>query len=78
MDAREIAPYLLNKVSLKKSRRLLDVGGGLGSYAVAFCQRYPDLEATILEHPKIVRLTRRAIRAAGLRRTRVAAPAQTK
>ncbi|HEU4344864.1 MAG TPA: methyltransferase [Candidatus Binatia bacterium] len=66
VDAREIAPYLLDKVPLKKSDRLLDVGGGLGGYSVAFCQRYPRLEATIVEHPKIVPLARRAIRAAGM------------
>ena len=73
LDAREIAPYLVRRAPVKNSRRLLDVGGGLGAYSVAFCQRYPGLEATILEHPKIVPLTRRAIRAAGMtQRIRVA------
>jgi predicted O-methyltransferase YrrM len=66
LDAREIAPYLLHRAPLKDSRLLLDVGGGLGAYSLAFCQRYPSLEATILEHPKIVPLTRRAIREAGM------------
>ena len=66
LDAREIAPYLLHRAPVKNSRRLLDVGGGLGAYSLAFCQRYPSLEATILEHPKIVPLTRRAIREAGM------------
>jgi SAM-dependent methyltransferase len=66
LDAREIAPYLLDKVPLKKSRTLLDVGGGFGAYSVAFCQRYANLEATLLEHPKIVPLARRAVREAGM------------
>lgn len=66
VDAREIAPYLLEKVPLKNSGLLLDVGGGLGAYSVAFCRRYPNLEATILEHPKIVPLARRAIREADM------------
>jgi SAM-dependent methyltransferase len=66
LDGREIAPYLLEKVPLKNPRLLLDVGGGLGTYSVAFCQRYPDLEATVLEHPKIVPLARRAIHASGM------------
>ncbi len=66
VDAREIAPYLLKKVPLQRSRSLLDVGGGLGAYSVAFCRRYPKLEATVVEHPKIVALTRRAIREAGM------------
>lgn len=66
LDAREIAPYLLKRVPLKKSGGLLDVGGGLGAYSVAFCRRYPNLEATVVEHPKVVPLARRAVREAGM------------
>ena len=66
LDAREIAPYLLDKVPLKEARTLLDVGGGFGAYSIAFCQRYSNLEATLLEHPKIVPLARRAVREAGM------------
>ena len=61
LDARMIAPYLLKKLSLKRARTLLDVGGGLGTYATAFCRRYPDLEATVVEHPNVAPLARRAI-----------------
>ncbi|MGH7796840.1 MAG: methyltransferase [Candidatus Binatia bacterium] len=74
LDAREIAPYLLENLPLKQSRFLLDVGGGLGAYAIAFCRRYPDLEATVVEHPKIAPLARRAIREADMaQRIRVVA-----
>jgi cyclopropane fatty-acyl-phospholipid synthase-like methyltransferase len=66
LDAREIAPYLLKKLPLKKARSLLDVGGGLGSYSIAFCQCYSNLEATVIEHPKIAPLTRRAIHEANM------------
>ena len=66
LDARAIAPYLLKKLPLQQSRKLLDVGGGLGSYAIAFCRGYPDREGTVVEHPKIAPLARRAIREAGL------------
>jgi SAM-dependent methyltransferase len=62
LDAREIAPFLSEKLPLKESRMLLDVGGGLGTYSIAFCQRYANLEATVLEHPRIAPLTRRAVR----------------
>jgi SAM-dependent methyltransferase len=72
LDAREIAPYLLHEVPLKEPEFLLDVGGGLGAYSIAFCRRYPKLRATLLEHPKIAPLARRAIREAGMaRRIRV-------
>jgi SAM-dependent methyltransferase len=66
LDAREIAPYLLQKVRVQRSGRLLDVGGGFGAFSVAFCRRYPKLEATVVEHPKIAPLTRRAVRQAGM------------
>ena len=33
---------------------MLDVGGGHGHYAVAFCRRYPQLRATILDLPAAV------------------------
>ena len=62
LDARAIAPYLLKGLPfLKHSKNLLDVGGGLGTYAIAFCRRYPDLEANVIEHPNVAPLVRRAI-----------------
>ena len=36
------------------ARAMLDVGGGHGHYAVAFCRRYPQLQATILDLPAAV------------------------
>ena len=41
-------------VDLGNRRRLLDVGGGVGSYAIALAERYPALEATILDLPEVV------------------------
>jgi precorrin-6B methylase 2 len=66
VDGKKIAPYLIDKLPLKGSGSLLDVGGGLGTYSLAFCRCYPRLQATIIEQPKIVPLARRAIRAAGM------------
>jgi SAM-dependent methyltransferase len=73
-DARRIAPFLIRKLPLSRARTLLDVGGGLGSYSVAFCRRYSRLQATLVEHPRVAPLARRAIRKAGMaRRIRVVA-----
>lgn len=36
------------------ARAMLDVGGGHGHYAVAFCRRHPQLQATILELPPAI------------------------
>ena len=60
--AERIAPHLLDKLSLAGCRTLLDVGGGLGTFAAAFCRRYPALRATLVEHPNIIPLTRKALR----------------
>ena len=66
VDAQQIAPRLIGKLPLSRSETLLDVGGGLGAFAVAFCRRYPLLKATLVEHPRVVALARRAIRDAGM------------
>ena len=42
-------------------RRLLDVGGGLGTYAIAFARREPSLKVTVLETPAVAPHARRAI-----------------
>jgi len=72
LHAQEIAPILIRNLSLSRCRKLLDVGGGLGTYSIAFCRFYPRLQATLVEHPAISPLARRAVRDAGLaKRVRV-------
>jgi precorrin-6B methylase 2 len=72
LHAQEIAPYLIKNLSLSRCRTLLDVGGGLGTYSIAFCRFYPHLRATLVEHPSVSPLARRAVRQAGLaKRVRV-------
>jgi precorrin-6B methylase 2 len=60
-DARQIAPYLMARLRLRRSNTLLDVGGGLGSFAIACCRRSPHLRATIVEHPRVAIFTSRAV-----------------
>lgn len=66
LDGREIAPYLIEKLPLARTETLLDVGGGLGAFSVAFCRRYPRLRATLVEHPRILPLARAAVKEAGM------------
>jgi precorrin-6B methylase 2 len=68
VDAQEIAPYLIEKLSLSHSKTLLDVGGGLGAFSLAFCRHYPRLRATLVEHPRVSPLARRAVVRAGMAR----------
>jgi SAM-dependent methyltransferase len=61
-DARKIAPYLMARLPLSRSKTLLDVGGGLGSFTIACCRRSPHLRAIIVEHPRVVSFTSRAVK----------------
>jgi SAM-dependent methyltransferase len=53
-------------VDFSSSRRLLDVGGGTGSWSIATVRRYPHLQATIVELPAVAALAERRIAGAGL------------
>jgi 3-hydroxy-5-methyl-1-naphthoate 3-O-methyltransferase len=61
-DARKIAPYFMARLPLSRSKTLLDVGGGLGSFSIACCRRFSHLRATIVEHPGVATLTFRAVK----------------
>lgn len=65
-DGEAIAPHLIVKLPLNRAETLLDLGGGLGAFSIAFCRRYPRLQATLVEHPRVVPLARRAVSNAGL------------
>ncbi len=58
-DAQVLGPGLARAVDLSGCRRLLDVGGGLGGYAAAFCDAYPGLHSTVLDLPSVVQEGRR-------------------
>lgn len=52
--AREVA----QQVRLKGARSLLDLGGGPGTYALAFLKRYPSLRATVMDRPAALEIAR--------------------
>ena len=47
--ATQLAPRLVPVVDLSDCRKLLDLGGGPGTYAIHFCRHYPDLAATVMD-----------------------------
>lgn len=51
---------------LSRSRRLLDVGGGTGSWSIAGVRHHPHLEATVFELPVTAEIARRRVEEAGL------------
>ncbi len=46
-----LAPKLAGRIDLSGRRRLLDLGGGPGTWAIHFCKENPGLEATVFDLP---------------------------
>ncbi len=61
-----IAEQVVAAFSMRGRRRLLDIGGGAGTFAMAMARRWPDLQVTIAELPAVAEIARREIAAAGL------------
>ncbi|MFH1615155.1 MAG: methyltransferase dimerization domain-containing protein [Planctomycetota bacterium] len=55
------ANMLLATVNLDGRRKLLDVGGGPGTYSIELCRKYPELKATVFELPETFTITERNI-----------------
>ena len=64
--AMQIAPRVVSNVDLLGKRRLLDLGGGHGTYAIHFCQVNPQLTATIYDLPTTRRFAEKTIASFGL------------
>ncbi|MSQ77445.1 MAG: methyltransferase [Nitrospiraceae bacterium] len=59
-------PALAKRLALGEARTMLDLGGGAGTNAIAFCTVYPDLKATVFDLPQTLRVTERTVKQAGL------------
>jgi len=64
--AMAIAPNLAKQIDLKGRRRLLDLGGGPGTYAIHFCLQNPDLTAAVYDLPTTEPYARETIERFGL------------
>ncbi len=64
--AMSIAPKLVSQFDLTGRKRLLDLGGGPGTYAIHFCLANPGLEAIILDRPTTEPFARQAVASFGL------------
>ncbi len=65
-DALRLAPALAARLDLERRRRMLDLGGGGGTYAITFCQTQPRLRAVIFDLPGPLTLAYQLVSAAGL------------
>lgn len=56
--ARNCAPVLAERMPLTGVRKLIDVGGGTGLYAIAMLQRNPTLTAAVWDRPQVLKIAR--------------------
>ena len=63
---RQSGPELAKRLGLQGPLHLLDLGGGAGTNAIAFCQVYPDVTATVFDLPATLPLTEKTVKDAGL------------
>jgi cyclopropane fatty-acyl-phospholipid synthase-like methyltransferase len=47
-------------------KRLLDIGGGTGSYTIAFLEKYPHLEGVLFDLANVIPMARQRIRKQGI------------
>jgi cyclopropane fatty-acyl-phospholipid synthase-like methyltransferase len=59
-------PALAKRLNLNGAMRMLDVGGGAGTNAIAFCREYPQLKATVFDLPETLKVTKRCVEEAEL------------
>jgi 2-polyprenyl-3-methyl-5-hydroxy-6-metoxy-1,4-benzoquinol methylase len=64
--ARQSAPAVARAIRVRSPQRLLDVGGGPGSHAVAMCRRHRDLEATVVDLEPAAEIGRELVALEGL------------
>lgn len=54
--ARIVAPAVARNYPLPTARRLLDIGGGTGLYAIAFLRANPDLRAVVWDRAEVLKV----------------------
>ncbi len=60
--ARRLAPGVAAELNLRRRRRLLDLGGGPGVYAVEFARANPKLEVVVVELPQVATVGEELVR----------------
>ena len=61
-----MARKVASSLDLKGARRLVDVGGGPGTFSLELARRYPGLMATVFDLPGVLEITRELVAEAGL------------
>jgi len=64
--ASQLAPAIVSEVDLSDRKKLLDLGGGPGTYAIHFCKQNPLLEAVVFDLPTTRPFAEKTIETHGL------------
>jgi hypothetical protein len=67
-NARERAVEVARRIPLRAGERVLDLGGGPGTYAVEWAKRHPGAKITVFDTPETLRVTRKILREKGASR----------
>jgi len=60
------APGVVAAIGPAGAKRLLDVGGGSGSYTLAFLEAQPSMRATLFDKPPVIEMARSRVEAAAM------------
>ena len=60
------AEVFTDSIDLAGRRKLLDVGGGPGTYSIAACRRYPQLKAVVFDLPETIAIAKEVIAKEGM------------
>jgi hypothetical protein len=55
------AEAFIDHIDLSGRRKLLDVGGGPGTYSIAACRRFPKLKAVVFDLPETIAIAKEVI-----------------
>ena len=61
-----LARQIVASVGAEASRNLLDIGGGSGTYTIAFLRAVPEMRATIFDLPEVIEMARERLKKEGL------------
>lgn len=64
--AGDLAELLSRDESVMKAKKMLDIGGGPGTYCQAFVRKNPNLQATIFDLPLTLEVTKELIKKRGM------------
>ena len=66
VGAARVAPNIVEAISPGEAKALIDVGGGSGTYTMAFLQAAHEMKATLFDLPPVIEMARERLSDAGM------------